>query len=423
MKIRVLLCCVLLCFLAEAAVLFLFVNRETDIPQDAVAVNEIVKTVEADWYRLDSHRNHTALDYAVLDESGRVLFQTAEHISSSIHAAIRHRDTILAAGPDGKKAGSIVIYNTAQDAFAAQKQAAGRLAAILILVQAAVIAVHAVYLEQRFVKPFQRLKHFAQRVAGGCLDLPLEMDRGNIFGAFTESFDIMRTELKQARMAEAEADAEKKELVAKLSHDIKTPVASIQAASELGLALSEGERMKENYTQIIRKAEQINTLVTGLFTAALEELRQLPVVPAETGSRVLGELLENADYLHRARMPEIPGCVLYADPFRLQQVLDNIFSNSYKYAGTDIRVQAYAENRYLILEIEDSGGGVQQDEIPLLKEKFRRGSNAQHMEGAGLGLYISDYFMREMDGTLDVQNGKDGLRVRIGIARCSRQPS
>lgn len=103
MKIRVLLCCVLLCFLAEAAVLFLFVNRETDIPQDAVAVNEIVKTVEADWYRLDSHRNHTALDYAVLDESGRVLFQTAEHISSSIHAAIRHRDTILAAGPDGKK--------------------------------------------------------------------------------------------------------------------------------------------------------------------------------------------------------------------------------------------------------------------------------------------------------------------------------
>ncbi len=86
-------------------------------------------------------------------------------------------------------------------------------------------------------------------------------------------------------------------------------------------------------------------------------------------------------------------------------------------------MQAYAENRYLILEIEDSGGGVQQDEIPLLKEKFRRGSNAQHMEGAGLGLYISDYFMREMDGTLDVQNGKDGLRVRIGIARCSRQPS
>ena len=257
MKIRVLLCCVLLCFLAEAAVLFLFVNRETDIPQDAVAVNEIVKTVEADWYRLDSHRNHTALDYAVLDESGRVLFQTAEHISSSIHAAIRHRDTILAAGPDGKKAGSIVIYNTAQDAFAAQKQAAGRLAAVLILVQAAVIAVHAVYLEQRFVKPFQRLKHFAQRVAGGCLDLPLEMDRGNIFGAFTESFDIMRTELKQARMAEAEADAEKKELVAKLSHDIKTPVASIQAASELGLALSEGERMKENYTQIIRKAERL----------------------------------------------------------------------------------------------------------------------------------------------------------------------
>ena len=62
----------------------------------------------------------------------------------------------------------------------------------------------------------------------------------------------------------------------------------------------------------------------------------LKTVRGPRSRQLLGELLENADYLHRARMPEIPGCVLYADPFRLQQVLDNIFSNSYKYAGTDI---------------------------------------------------------------------------------------
>lgn len=97
----------------------------------------------------------------------------------------------------------------------------------------------------------------------GNLDLPLEMDRQNLFGAFTESFDLMRSELKKARLAEAKANAEKKELVAKLSHDIKTPVASIKAAAEVGLALSETERMKENYTQIIRKADQINGLITN----------------------------------------------------------------------------------------------------------------------------------------------------------------
>ena len=59
------------------------------------------------------------------------------------------------------------------------------------------------YLDRAVVRPFRQLKDFARRVAGGNLDIPLEMDRGNLFGAFTESFDIMREELKKARLAEA----------------------------------------------------------------------------------------------------------------------------------------------------------------------------------------------------------------------------
>ena len=225
----------------------------------------------------------------------------------------------------------------------------------------------------------------------------------------------MRSELKKARIAEARANAGKKELVAKLSHDIKTPVASIKAASEVGLALSGSERLRDNYTQIIRKADQINTLITNLFTATLEELQQLSVNPADLDSSVLAELLENADYLHRASFSEIPPCLLHADKLRLQQVLDNIFANSYKYASTEIVVTAAKENRRLVLTIEDFGGGVPKEELPLLKEKFRRGSNAGDREGAGLGLFISDYFMREMQGELAVENGTGGLRVSVVI--------
>ena len=51
----------------------------------------------------------------------------------------------------------------------------------------------------------------------------------------------------------------------------------------------------------------------------------------------------------------------------------------------------------------------------LLKEKFKRGSNAGNEEGAGLGLYISDYFMKEMGGELTIDNGEHGLKVMVGI--------
>ena len=230
----------------------------------------------------------------------------------------------------------------------------------------------------------------------------------------------MRSELKKAREAEAAAHASKKELVAKLSHDIKTPVASIKAASEVGAALTDNEKIRDNYGQIIRKADQINELITNLFTATLEELRQLPVSPEDMESKELSSLLENADYLHRAEIPAIPDCIFYADKLRLQQVFDNIFANSYKYANTSIFIEATLVNDFLSISIEDYGGGVNREELPLLKEKFKRGSNAKNVEGAGLGLYISDYFMEKMNGKLILTNEGRGLRATVLISLSGR---
>ena len=405
----------LLTFMLEVAVLALFMYKDSDFKQDTVAVNEILKAVEAEWNQPDRQTVPMLYDYVVLDESGTVLWKSAEGLSESVNAAIAHRDTILDVEQDGYVVGKVIIHNGAEADYAARKRSLVTVLATVLLVQVVALLSYTTWLHWRLVKPFHKLKDFSRRVAGGNLDVPLEMDRYNLFGAFTESFDLMRSELKKARLAEARANAGKKELVAKLSHDIKTPVASIKAASEVGLALSDSERMRDNYTQIIRKADQINSLVTNLFTATLEELQQLSVIPVDLRSDEVAELLENADYLHRSALPEIPPCLLYADKLRLQQVLDNIFANSYKYADTEIVVNVTRESRCLVLTIEDFGGGVPDEELPLLKEKFKRGGNARDKEGAGLGLFISDYFMKEMHGELMVENGAGGLRVSVGI--------
>ena len=127
-------------------------------------------------------------------------------------------------------------------------------------------------------------------------------------------------------------------------------------------------------------------------------------------------MLENSDYLHRAELPAIPECLLCADRIRLQQVFDNIFANSYKYADTRIQVSAKKEAQSLCIFIEDYGKGVKEKELPVLKEKYMRGSNTGNIEGAGLGLYISDSFMKEMGGNMVLENGADGLKVTVKIA-------
>lgn len=415
MKKQLFLIGFILVLIAEIITLIVFAVQTPDFSQDTVAVNEVVQTVTADFNALETHKNSTSLDYVVLDEGGSVLYKTKSGLSESVNAAVAHRDTILDISVGNAAAGKVIIYNDGALSLQAQKQTAVIVLSVAIAIQCVICAVYAVYLHETIVKPFTKLKGFAERVAGGNLDIPLEMDRQNLFGAFTESFDIMRFELRQARLAEAQANTSKKELVAKLSHDIKTPVASIKAVSEVGLAVTENGKDKANYTQIIAKADQINTLVTNLFTATLEELQQLTVTPANIESGRVKTMLENADYLHRAYIPEIPACLVFADGLRLQQVFDNIFANSYKYAKTEIAVTAEKTDKYILITIEDSGGGVPQEELPTLKEKYRRGSNSANTEGAGLGLYISDYFMKEMGGELNIENGAHGLKATVAL--------
>lgn len=416
MKQRTFLISLILVFAAEIAALLVFAVQDTGGVQDAVVVNEAVQSVQNDWDTMENHKNQTDLDYVVLDAWGQVLFKTRSGLSENINTAVIHRDTILDIEAGGAVAGKIIIYNNSTQSLQTEKQTAALILTAAVFLQGVICIGYMLYLNRIIMKPFRKLRGFAQRVAGGNLDIPLEMDRKNLFGAFTESFDIMRDELRKARIAEAEANSSKKELVAKLSHDIKTPVASIKAASEVGAMLTEDEKLRDNYTQIIRKADQINTLITNLFTATLEELQQLSVTPADIESGELKSLLENADYLHRAVFPAVPECLLYADRLRLQQVFDNIFANSYKYADTKIDVEIYRTENRLAVCIEDYGGGVDGEELPLLKEKFRRGNNTGDMEGAGLGLYISDYFMKEMGGALVIENGQNGLKVSVMIS-------
>ena len=243
--------------------------------------------------------------------------------------------------------------------------------------------------------------------------MPLMMDKEHVFGAFTESFDLMRSELKKARIAEKKASDDKKEMVAKLSHDIKTPVASIKSTSEIGMELTKEERTKEMFGVINDKTDQIKALVDNLFTSSVQDVNEIEVNPGAQPSEAISKLIKNSDYLNRASVFDIPECTVFYDKLRLQQVFDNIFMNSYKYADTSIKVNADLSDDYLVIRISDEGPGVKEEELPLIREKYRRGSNTSEKDGAGLGLYLADNFMEKMDGKLGLRNLEPGFEVAI----------
>jgi len=270
-----------------------------------------------------------------------------------------------------------------------------------------------VYVRKKVIKPFGRLKGFARQVAQGDLDSPLEMDKSNLFGAFTESFDIMREELREARKNEIAASKSKKELVASLAHDINTPVASVSSAIDILRLKAADEGQLKLLDSAALKLVQIDVLVTNLFESTLEELQELKVSPVDMQSTDIYGLIKQADYDGRCLDFALPDCLVTADALRLQQVFDNIIKNSYKYANTDISINAFIDENRLLIEVKDFGAGVGDNELPLLTGKFYRGANTENTDGHGLGLFLAKSFMGRMGGGLYLENRCDGFVVGI----------
>ena len=114
---------------------------------------------------------------------------------------------------------------------------------------------------------------------------------------------------------------------------------------------------------------------------------------------------------------ELPRILIHTDAKRLSQVIGNIISNSYKYAGTEIDVSYRQVDDYLELKIRDHGPGVPEDELSLITNKFYRGRDwaDSREEGSGLGLYIAKLLMEKMDGELLVENADKGLLITLMI--------
>lgn len=259
----------------------------------------------------------------------------------------------------------------------------------------------------RFIRPFQRLQTFAGQIAAGNLDFPLPMKKHQYFGAFTESFDLMREELKRAKESEYQANRSKKELVAELSHDIKTPIATIRAACEVLKMKEMNPDVRAKVAVIDAKAGMVGALAGNLFQASLEELEVLKVEPVyEQSPCIRGMFEEFSGYSEIRIVGEVPPCLVWMDRLRLRQVIDNLVSNSSKYAGTPVTVSFFETKQALGIRIRDEGEGVDEDELLLLTEKFYRGNNAKGKSGSGLGLYLAKLFMEQMYGGIEFYQDK-----------------
>lgn len=388
-------------------------QRPAAVKTDMQEVNNIVNSVIRAKTWADLAAVEFDYDFVVFRD-GRLAYRSAAGMPDSINEGLK-QGMITADRPDYP--GRIMIAAERQKEYEAYLRRWERRNWVILPAALLIMAAFWGYIRRVILRPFQKMAVFAGEVANGRLDLPLPMDRRNIFGAFTESFDILREGLKESRRREMESNRDKKELIASLSHDIKTPVTVIRLHLDYLQTQLKEEKYLEKLNAMALKTDQIDFLVNNLLQSTLEELGHLAVNPVDQKSGELTNILRDMKIEAALSIGPVPSCLVVFDHKRIEQVIANILYNAEKYAGTAINAVFTMADPFLQLDINDRGNGVAEAEIEYLREKFYRGRNAAESgkDGDGLGLYIAGYLMERMGGELICLNRPDGFTVRLLI--------
>lgn len=292
----------------------------------------------------------------------------------------------------------------------------------MILITVAVL----LYVYRKVLKPFHAMSNLSYELAKGNLSTPVKEEKSKLFGRFLWGMDMLREKLEDNKEKELEFQRDRKTLILSLSHDIKTPLSSIELYSK---ALAEDlydtkEKRDEALQGIARNVKEIKGYVDEIVTASREDFLNLEV---KNGEVYLSAVVDSIQAYYREKLSVIhmdfavesfDECLLKGDQNRLIEVLQNIMENAIKYGdGRSIRITFENEEDCKLIHIENSGNVLKDEELPNLFDSFYRGSNSHGVKGNGLGLYICKTLMHKMDGEVYAKSGEESFTVTVVVRK------
>ena len=266
------------------------------------------------------------------------------------------------------------------------------------------------YYMRSILRPVAEITEKAKRIAGGTYGIQIQTRYNDEIGELAKTINELSSQINQNEKMQAE-------FISSLSHELRTPLTAITGWSE---TLIDSDSLNAEATRgmkiIQREAKRLTEMVVDLldFTRIQDGRMTLNVEQADIrsefedtvfmyGSRLKqdGITLEYLDY--DGEIPEIA-----CDPKRLRQVFLNILDNAAKHGGEGKKIEASMmyDRDAVVVQIRDFGPGIPEDEIPLVKKRFYKGSSKAR--GTGIGLAVCDEIVQMHGGELTLANAEGG---------------
>ena len=272
-------------------------------------------------------------------------------------------------------------------------------------------------LSRQVVGALRELAEGARDVAGGRLGTRVRAEGADELAQLGQAFNTMAAKLEEADTMRREMEEARRHLIAAVSHDLRTPLASIRAMVEAidDRVVTDPETIERYVGLIHGEVGRLSSLIDDLF-----ELSQLDAgalrLQLEPGSLrdLLSDTLESLQPQAHARGLRLAGQVdsdlppVVMDATRIQRVLYNLVQNAIRHTPPEgvIVLEAQEEPNTVRVDVVDSGEGVPPADLPHIFERFYRGekSRARNQGGAGLGLAIAKGLVEAHGGRIWAQN-------------------
>ncbi len=275
----------------------------------------------------------------------------------------------------------------------------------------------------------ERVRAGTERIAGGELDSEIRIEGHDEVASLAEAFNRMARALESAAEREREMEEARRELVAAVSHDLRTPLAATRAMIE---ALADGvaadpQTQGRYLASASRELAHLSRLVDDLFELARIDAGMLQLTLEEASlhdlvSDTISSFQPQAEQKGVRLIGEVSGDVdpVLANPPRLQRVLYNLVSNALRHTPTDgtVALRATPEGEDVRVEVTDTGEGITVEDLPRVFERSFRGEQSRTRSGndtpgAGLGLAIARGLVEAHGGNMEVES-------EIGHGSCFR---
>ena len=276
------------------------------------------------------------------------------------------------------------------------------LATILLVFATGIAAAVSFFLSAALTDRILTLNRAAERIARGELSTRVVVEGHDELAQLTQAFNVMAAQLELAQQKQQELDTLRRDLVAWVSHDLRTPLTSIRAVLE---ALADGvvddSTTVQRYYRIAQQdIRSLSHLIDDLFDISQLDAGGLKL-DIETNSigDLISDTIESISETARRQNIELAGDVqpgtdpVRMDAARIGRVLTNLTANALRYTPTGGRINLSAQRTAegVEIEVDDTGEGIRPEDLPYVFDRFYRGekSRSRATGGAGLGLAIA----------------------------------